>query len=283
MKRTEKLIDIISYIILTAVLLLTLLPIVYTIASAFKTNSEILVAPERLFPKEPTLDNFVTIWTSDTMHIGRMLFNSIYYTLISVGITLVTSSLTAYVFSRHNFPGKKLLFAVFSSLMFISLGSITIYPQFEILGKIGLSTSLNGLLVMKLFGCGIVNIYLVRGYINTIPKTLDEAAFIDGCGFMGIFFKIILPLLKPILATVALLSFNASWNDYLMPTLFTMSRPEQQTLIVGLTALKSSGEAASSWNLMMAGVTITFIPILIAYAVFNQYFITGITAGAVKG
>lgn len=283
MRKRETIVNIIAYIILTAVLLITILPLAYAIASSFKTNSEILVSPERLLPKQPTFDNFVTIWTSDTMNIGKMLVNSIYYTLVSVAITLLSSALSAFVFARYEFKGKKFLFTLFSSLMFISLGSITIYPQFEVLGKIGLSNSINGLLVMKLFGCGIVNIYLVRGYINTLPKSLDEAAYIDGCGFMGIFFRVILPLLKPIMATVALLSFNGSWNDYLMPTLFTMNRPDQQTLIVGLMALKNSGEAASAWNLMMAGVTITFIPILLAYSVFNKFFITGITSGAVKG
>lgn len=283
MKKHNYFIDFLVYAILSIVLLITLIPVVYTIASAFKSNSEILTHPENMFPINPTFENFKSIWTSDRLNIGRMLFNSIYYTAISVLITLTTSSLSAYVFARHDFKGKKVIFTIFSSLMFISVGSITIYPQFEVLGLLGLADSLNGLLVMKLFGCGIVNIYLVRSYINTLPKELDEAATIDGCGFMGTFFRIILPLLKPILATVGLLAFNGSWNDYLMPTLFTMSRPEQQTLIVGLVSLKSTGEAASAWNLMMAGITITFIPVLLAYSVFNKFFINGITSGAVKG
>lgn len=283
MKKSNILADIASYIILILAVFVTLLPIVYAIASGFKTNTEILVHPERLFPEKVTFDNFKEIFTSDRMDIGRMLLNSIYYTAISVAITLLSSSLYAYVFARHDFPGKKVIFGVFSSLMFITVGNIAIYPQFEILGLLKLNDSLNGLLFMKLFGCGIVNIYLVRSYINTLPKALDEAACIDGCGFLETFFKIILPLLTPVLATVALLSFNGSWNEYLMPTLFTVSRPEQRTLIVGLVELQNSGEAAAAWNLIMAGVTITMVPILVAYIFFNRFFVSGLTAGSVKG
>lgn len=283
MKKSNILADIASYIILILAVFVTLLPIVYAIASGFKTNTEILVHPERLFPEKVTFDNFKEIFTSDRMDIGRMLLNSIYYTAISVAITLLSSSLYAYVFARHDFPGKKVIFGVFSSLMFITVGNIAIYPQFEILGLLKLNDSLNGLLFMKLFGCGIVNIYLVRSYINTLPKALDEAACIDGCGFLETFFKIILPLLTPVLATVALLSFNGSWNEYLMPTLFTVSRPEQRTLIVGLVELQHSGEAAAAWNLIMAGVTITMVPILVAYIFFNRFFVSGLTAGSVKG
>lgn len=95
--------------------------------------------------------------------------------------------------------------------------------------------------------------------------------------------RVILPLLKPILATVAILSFNSSWNDYLMPNIFTLTNPMQRTLIVGLMALKSSGESASAWNLMLAGATIALIPILVVFAFLNKYFVKGIANGAVKG
>ncbi|MDY3030938.1 MAG: carbohydrate ABC transporter permease [Clostridia bacterium] len=283
MKKINILSNVITFIILALFAIITLVPIVYMISCSFKTNSEILAYPDRFLPMAPTVENFTNIWTSQFINIGRMLVNSVYYTVLSVLITLLTSSITAFVFARYAFPGKKLLFAIFSALMFVSFGSITIYPQFEILGKLNLANSINGLLFMKLFGCGIVNIYLVKSYIETLPRSLDESASIDGCGLFGTFFKIILPLLKPIMATVGLLAFNGSWNEYLMPTLFTISRPEQQTLIVGLMALKNSGEAASSWNLMMAGCVITLLPILSAYIFFNRFFITGITEGAVKG
>jgi len=271
------------YIFLTVILFFTLLPILYTVFASFKTNTEILAMPENLFPQKWTFDNYITAWNAENFNVGRMAFNSSYYTICCVIINLLLSSTAGYVFARGKFPGDKLLFTVFSSLMFISLGSITIYPQFEVLNIFGLSKSLWGLIVLKLFGINIVNIYLVRSYVRTLPPALEESAYIDGCSFIRAFFSIILPLLKPIMATIGILAFQGSWNDYLMPTLFTLTRPDQRTLIVGITALKSSSAAATSWNLMLAGSTIALIPVLFAYAFANKYFVKGLSSGAVKG
>ena len=233
---------------------------------------------------QPTLENYKIAWTSDMINIPRMFWNSTYYTLITVTITIIISSLSGYVFARGgNFPGSKVIFACFSALMFVNFGSITIYAVFQVLNIFKLSNSLWGLIVKNFFAIGTVNIYLVRSYIRTLPKELDEAAEIDGSSFVGTYFKIILPLLKPIIATLTILSFQSSWNDYLMPTLFTISRPEQRTLIVGITALKNSGSAASNWNLMLAGAVITIIPILVVYGFANKYFVNGLASGAVKG
>ena len=284
MKRAEFIKKTIIYIFLCAVLFVTILPVIYTVFASFKSNSEIMTHPETLFPLEPTLDNYKAALTTGSFNIPLMFWNSTYYTVLTVIITITISSLSGYVFARGgNFPGSKVIFTVFSSLMFINMGSITIYAVFKVLDIVHLSDSLWGLIVMKVFGIGIVNIYLVRSYIRTLPYSLDEAAKIDGCSFIGIFFKIIGPLLKPIIATISILAFNSSWNDYLMPTLFTISRPEQRPLIVGIMALKNSGNAASNWNLMLAGATVALIPILIAYAFGNKYFVEGLASGAVKG
>ena len=272
-----------SYIILSIVAFVTLVPIFYCIMSSFKTNIEIMASPENLIPKEFTIDNYIEIFHSSTFNVLRMLWNSTYYTLFSVIVCLILSSVCGYVFACGNFAGKKAIFAVFSALMFINMGTITIYPKFQILGLVHLNRSLFGLMALKFFGIPIVNMYLVRGYILSLPKEMDEAARIDGCDYFGIFIKIIAPLLKPILATIGILSFQGSWNEYLMPSIFTMGIPKQTPLIAGIVALKTSGGAASQWNLMFAGMTIAIIPVLFAYCVANKYFVSGIAAGAVKG
>lgn len=271
------------YAIFIAVLVIVVFPLLYVLLSSFKSNMEIMAHPDWYFPREFTFNNYIEAWNSETFHAGRMFFNSTWFTVFSVIISILTCSISGYVFARGEFKFKKVLFAIFSSLMFISLGSITIYPKFEILSLIGLNKSLWGLIVLECFGIPIVKVYLVRSFVYTLPKELDEAATIDGCSFTGIFFKIILPLLKPVLATLAILSFQGSWNNYLMPTIFTMSKPKQQTLIVGIIALKNSGEAAAAWNLMFAATAMALIPVLIVYALFSRYFTEGITAGAVKG
>lgn len=272
-----------TYLVLLIAFAFVVFPLLYVIASSFKTNVEIMANPERIFPKEWTFDNYITAWNSDSMDVGHMFFNSMWFTVASVIITLITSSVTGYVFARGEFRLKKTIFAIFSSLMFISLGSITIYPQFEVLSLVHLNRSLVGLLVLTCFGIPIVNMYLVRGFVDSLPKELDESAKIDGCTFTGIFFRIILPLLKPIMATIAVLTFNGTWNSYIMPAMFTMSKPEQQTLIVGIMALKNSGQGASQWNLMLAGTVIAMLPVLVVYACANKYFVAGLADGAVKG
>lgn len=273
----------VMYIILVTVALISLFPIVYVIAASFKTNAEIMAHPEALFPMQPTLDNYKTALGSGDFNIPRMFLNSTYYTVVCVTVVILLASMGGYVFERGEFRGKKTLFIMFSALMFINIGSITIYPLFDVLNIIHLSSSLNGLVIMKIFGINIIQIYLVKGFVSSIPRALDESAEIDGCGFFQTFVYIIFPMLKPIIATIGILAFQGSWNEYLMPTLFTLTRPEQRTLIVGVLALKTSGESASSWNLMLAGTTVALIPVLIAYSFGNKYFVKGIASGAVKG
>lgn len=283
MNREERKSNILSYIVLIIVALVTIFPLFYTIMASFKTNVEILTSPAAIFPKSPTFKNYVDAWNSDVLDIKRMLFNSTYYTVGIVTATLLTSSLGGYVFARGEFRGKGFWLAAFSSLMFFSIGSVTIYPTLGILNFLHIPKSLPGLMIVRIFGVNIVNIYLVRSYILALPNGMEEAAEMDGCSFGGIFFRIILPLLKPIMATIGVLAFQGSWNEYLMPMIYTLGEPTQRPLIVGIIALSKSGEAAASYNLVFAGTTLALIPVLIAYSIGNKYFVSGLSAGAVKG
>lgn len=283
MKKKTLIGNIISYIFLSIILIITIFPILYTISASFKTNSEIFAHPELLFSKNPTVENYKIAWNSQDFQVGRLVWNSIFYTMFNVFVSLMISSMAGYVFARGHFKFKKIIFGCFLSLMFIQLGGVSIYATFQVLNAIHVPRSLYSLMLIDLFGVPVSSIYLVRGYVDTLPREIDEAACIDGASFPMIYSKIILPLLKPILATIGILSFKSSWNDYLMPTIFTVTTPEQRTLIVGLMALKSSGGAASAWNLMLAGSVIALIPVLFAYAVANKYIISGLSAGAVKG
>ena len=121
------------------------------------------------------------------------------------------------------------------------------------------------------------------GFINAIPKELDEAAKMDGCSFFRIYYQIILPLLKPVMATIALLSFRQGWNEYILPLVFTMSNASLRPLTVGVNMLKNMGDGTAAWNIMFAGATISIVPMLIIYCLFSRYFMNGMTAGAVKG
>ena len=275
--------NMLIYIALSIMLIVTLYPIVYTVMASFKSNLEILTNPGSIMPKNPTLDNYKIALTSAEFNVPVLLKNSLFYTVACVFANVVISAMAGYTFARGHFRFKKLIFGCFSALLFIKLGGISVYPTFEVLSLIHLDRSLIALIVVHCFSIPVVNIYLVKGNVETIPREIDEAAQIDGCSFVGILFRIILPLLKPILATISIISFQGSWNEYLMPNIFTLTAPSQRTLIVGLMALKSTGESASSWNLMLAGATIAMLPVLVAFAIGNKYFVKGIAAGAVKG
>ncbi len=283
MIKGEKIANIFAHFVLMIALLVTIFPLLYTILASFKTNAEILANPAAIFPKEPTLNNYIEAWNSDSFNVLRMTFNSTYYTIAIVAATLMSSALGGYVFARGEFRGKNFWLAAFSLLMFFNMGSVVIYPTLKILNVLHVPKSLFGLMITKIFAVSIVNIYLVRSYVYSLPQGIEEAAEIDGCGFAGIFFRIILPLLKPIMATIGVLAFQGSWNDYLMPMIFTLSDPDSRPLIVGVVSLSKSGASAASYNLVFAGTTIALIPVLIAYCIGNKYFVSGLAAGAVKG
>ena len=282
MKKNKKLslFMILGYAFLVVLLMLVAFPFAYAFICSFKNTSEILIGTKFL-PEKFMFSNYVKAWT--IANFKQYTWNSIWYTILCMIGPILTSAMGGYVFSRGNFAGKNIVFNTFLGLMFVVLGTSSLYPKLEILNILGLGATLWGSIVMHFFGVNAANTFLVRGFVNSIPKSLDEAAKIDGCGFFTTFLNIILPMLKPILATVAILAFTAAWNDYLIPMILTISTPEKQTLAVGMIALKSSSEAATAWNLILAGAMMSAVPMIIVYLAFNKYFTTGVTAGAVKG
>ena len=190
--------------------------------------------------------------------------------------------MAGYVFARKNFYGKKIIFSLYGALVFVAMGSVTLYPTYTVLTALHINKSLAGL-ILALVGGQITNVLLVTGFVKTVPVELDEAATIDGCSQYRTFFQIILPLLKPILAVVALFSFRTAWNDYLTSFIISIFTPSIKTLTVAVVQMKYSVNAAAEWHIMLAGASISIIPILILYLFANKQFISGLTAGAVKG
>lgn len=269
------------FIFMLIVAMLTLYPVIYVIGGSFKANAELLAGGTSLFPKTWIIDNFVQAWKGADF--ATYTLNSIYLATGVMILSLLSSSMAGYVFSRKQFKGKELLYGLFVAFMFVNVGSVTLRPLFELAIKLKLNTSLTSVIFISAGMGQATYIFLVRGYMNSIPKELDEAAKIDGCTFFQTFYKIILPVLKPILATVALLSFRGGWNEYILPLVFTMTTPAKRPLTVGVTMLKNAGDGAAAWNIMFAGATIAIIPILIIYIFTSRYFMKGLTAGAVKG
>lgn len=271
----------ILYIFLIALVFITLLPVMYAFFGSFKSNQELLVSGAKLLPDSFSVDNYITAWKMADFK--TYTFNSLYLTFFSVTGVVCSSAMAGYAFSRGQFPGKNIIFTLFVSTMFICLGTITLYPKLQIARLLHINKSLWGIIIMNVFSVGATNLFLVRSFVNSIPREIDEAATIDGCSFGRVFASIILPLLKPILATIAIISFKTVWNDYLLPMVFTISTPSKAPLVVGVVSLKNTGEAATSWNLMLAGTMISIIPMMVLYLCLNRYFVEGMTSGAVKG
>ena len=277
------------YFFLALMVFVTLFPLLYVISGSFKTNMEIMLGGINLIPKEPTVDNFVRVWgmsgsTVDTKTTyADYTVNSLIVSLLTVVFVVAFTSMSAYCFQRGNFPGRDLLYWTFMATMFIGAGTITIFPILQITTKLKLNNLL-GLAIVQFATAGASNLFLTMGYLKTISKDLDDAAKIDGCSFFSIWYRIILPLSKPILATVALMSFRASWNSYLLPKLMLAGKAASTTLVVAVVKLQSAGgDGSSQYNLMMAGTMLAAMPMIVLFLCMNKMFVAGITQGAVKG
>ncbi|MDR1956361.1 MAG: carbohydrate ABC transporter permease [Treponema sp.] len=275
----DLLFNTVSYVYIVLLSLLLAYPVIYTIVGSFKTNMELVLGGSFL-PKQFILDNYIEAFTKGGF--TRYSLNSV---IVSSAVTFLdtgTASMSGFAFSRYNFFGKKFFITLFVALMFVNLGSITMYPTYRVLHAAKLTGSLLGIII-GMVGGQTGNILLIMGFTKTIPREMDEAAIIDGCGMYKIYFLIILPMLRPILAVVALFAFRGAWNDYIWTLIMTISRPHLRTLSVAVAQLRYATNDAASWNLMVAGAAIAVIPILIVYAFAHNQFISGLTSGAVKG
>lgn len=277
--RGEAVSFVMKWIFLVIMIVFTIYPIIYTIFGSLKTNAE-LTQGGSFFPTEWHFENYYRAFVEADFL--KYTANSVIVSLSVMALAVVTCSLAGFVLARREFAGKKILLALYMSMMFVSLGSITLYPIYEMLREVNLHKSILAL-VIALTGGQASNVFLVMGFTKALPKELDEAAIIDGCSIYQIYSRIILPLTKPILGVVALFSFRNAWNDYITGLVMTITAPRLKTLTVAVVQLKYSVNAAAEWHIMLAGASIAIIPILIVYMFAHKQFIAGLTAGAVKG
>ena len=261
--------------------ILMLYPLFYIILGSFKTNKELLLGGANIFPKHFSLSNYKEAWAAANFSVYTK--NSVYLGVGVMCITVVVTSMAGYVFSRKNFRGKEFIYGCFLAFMFVNVGSVTLRPLFELAVDLKLNKSLITVIILSAGTGQATFIFLARGFVNSIPKEIDEAAKIDGCSFGQIFFRILFPLMTPITSTIALLSFRHGWNEYILPLVFTISNKDMRPLTVGVNMLKNAGDGAAAWNIMFAGATLAVVPIVLIFLIFNKQFMKETTAGAVKG
>ena len=260
---------------------LMIFPVLYIVFGSFKGNSELLVGGTNILPKKWVFSNYSNAWKQ--ANFARYTINSIFLALGVMIVSLLNSTMAGYVFSRRKFKGKEILYGIFVMFMFINVGSVSLRPLFELSIKLHMNKSLISVILISAGGGQATYLFLSRGFVNALPMELDEAAKIDGCTFFQIYRLVILPLLKPVMATIALLSFRQGWNEYILPLVFTMTNENLRPLTVGVNMLKNAGDGAAAWDIMFAGASIAIIPMLVIYCIFSRNFMSGMTAGAVKG
>ena len=266
----------IVYVLLSVVALIWIYPFIWMITASLKTQDEFFASGLSLIPKSLNFENYVRAWNN--ANFGVYFKNSIIVTVSVVVIVLLATSAAGYVMGRYAFVGKKLIMGIFMASITIPL-VFTVIPIYELLKEMGLEQNLLGLILAEAGGGHVILLMLFSSFYGGIPKELEEAATIDGSGFLKTYSSIMFPLAKPIMATVVIMQFIWTWNSFLLPLIVTLSRPELRTLAVGLYALR--GENVVDWTGIAAGACIAVLPIILIFICLQRYFVDGV-AGAVK-
>jgi ABC-type glycerol-3-phosphate transport system permease component len=273
LSRFERL-NLITSIILIVVCLIWLYPFLWPIFSAFKSSGEMFRAGWRLWPEHWTLDNFVRAWSK--AQFSRYLINSVVYSVSSTFISVIVSAMAGYVLARYKFPGSRFLQLLILATLFLPTAT-SILPVFDLMQKLGILNTPFAVILALSGGVGFSAV-LFQGYFRNIPQDLYDAAMVDGASFFQQF-RLVLPLARPIIATSVILGFNASWQDYFTPLVFTLGNPSLRTLSVGLRAF--TGQFTVDISGFAAATTISMIPIILVFLIFQNQFVNGL-AGAVK-
>jgi multiple sugar transport system permease protein len=269
---------VVLYLLMTVAAVLFLVPVAWMLVMSILPEHEIFQPVPHWIPQEPTLQNFQGLFQRvEEAPVMRWFWNSLFVAGTGTFAYLLLSSMAAYAFSRLEFPGRNVLFFIVLSTLIIP-GQVTIIPVFLILQKLHWFNTYYALIVPGL--AGAFGVFLLRQFFLTIPREIEEAALIDGCGRAGIYWRIILPLSKPALATLAIFSFLGGWNDFMLPLIAT-NEIEMRTLPVGLTIFL--GRYSMQYGLVMATAVIATLPVLAMFLLFQRHIIRGVVLTGLKG
>lgn len=263
------------YFGLTVAAFIWIYPFLWMLGNALSGNS-LGAGGYSLLPTSPTVENFARAWV--TANFAKYFLNTV---IVSVSVTvlvLITTSLSAYVFARREFPGKRLLLGLILATAFLPSG-YSMIPIFDLLTRLGLNNTLLGVILAEAGPAHVSYILLFTGFFVGLPRELEESATVDGATPWQTFWYVMLPLARPMVATVGIFQFLAAWNSFLVPYIFTLARPDLRTLGVGM--FNFFGESGTDWTGLAAGACIALIPVIIVFVLFQKQFVRGLE-GAVK-
>lgn len=254
-----------------------IIPFAYMLATSFKQNAIVLQLPPQFIPHHPTFANYRDAWTSNQF--GRYFLNSVIVALATTFCAVLLSSMMAYAFARFRFPGRGLLFGlVLIGLMVPTM--MLLIPQFLLARQLHALNSLWGLVFFYTGMNLALNTFLLRSFFQDIPRELEEAMVVDGAGPWKRFWRLIMPLSRPALATVAIFTFLGSWDEFVW-ALTIINDPGKRTLPIAIALFQ--GQHATSWGLVFAASAIAIVPVLLVFATFQRQFVSGLSTGALKG
>ena len=262
------------YLITITLSLGMIIPFLWMVSTSLTGDQYVLRMPPRFFSSPLTIRSYPQL--AELLPIGRMFLNSLFVASVLTIGQLLTSSMAAYAFARIRFRGSGWLFLIYLGTLMIPF-QVTITPLFILMRYLGWINTYQGVILPGVFTA--FGTFLLRQFFLTIPRELEVAAFMDGANHWTIYWRVILPLSKPALATLGVFAFMSSWNAYLWP-LFVLNDSSMMTLPVGLAALH--GRWLTRWNLVMAGSVITIIPMLIVYLLAQKHFVRGVAMTGIK-
>ena len=268
---------IVQYVVLAVLTLLFISPLVYMAVTSFKTQADAISPTPQWIPAHPTTAAYDAMLGSSDTPVLRWFVNSVLAATAQALLVVATAAMAAYALARMNFRGKKLIFGMIVSTLFVP-AVILIIPNYIIVSRFQWLDSLTAIIVPG--AASAFGVFFLRQFFTSLPEELEEAAYVDGAGPFRIFWSVVLPLSRPALATLALLAFLTNWNDFLWP-LYVLFSAEQQTLPAGLATLQNAN--AVRYDLLMAGAMIAAVPVLLLYLVAQRFVIEGVSRTGLKG
>jgi multiple sugar transport system permease protein len=269
------------YLVMIVLGIVFIFPFFWTVSSSLKQVWELTTFPPTWLPETPQWQNYT--YVLQKVPFLRWTWNSIVVVLLSTVGTVISASIVAYSFARFRYRGRNLIFILTLATMMLP-AQVTLIPQFVLFHKLGWIETIRPLWVPSWFGGGAFFIFLFLQFFLSLPRELDEAALIDGAGYPRIFWNILMPLSKPVVATVAVISFIAGWNDFINPLIY-LHTPDKYTLAVGLNYFRSLPETSGmpTQHLLMAASVMVIAPVLIVFFSAQRYFVQGIVLSGIKG
>ena len=281
MQIKNKTIKIIIYIVLGLGAVVTILPLIWMLSTSLKANDEVFTNPIQWIPEEFKFHNYSDVF--EVMDFVRYYLNTIIITVVRLAGLFFTATMAGYAFAKLKFPGKNILFTCLLATLMVPIYTI-MFPAYQMISEFGMINSYTGLILPQMLGAfgGAFSIFLIKQGFEAIPTELSEAARVDGAGVFRTFYQIMLPQIKPVLASFFIFSFNSAWNDYVYP-LIIVNEDKMKTLSLGLAGFTSMREGLTNYPLMMAAAVMTLLPVIILFVATQKYFIESAVSSGVKG